>query len=110
MWLYLIDWLPDWLIDTVLLLLLRAVFSVHRTSNTPLAANPLAYDVTNVDTKLGFNGARSVYTVPTDGYYMMHMSAGIPAYEALRYTLRGAPTSPNSLMTISKYNGEVTRL
>ena len=37
----------------------------------------------------------------------MHLSAGIPAYTMLRYTLHGAASSPNILLNHSLYDGEI---
>ena len=83
------------------------MFSAIRVTSLVGANSPVPFEVLLIDTDEGFDSTKSIYTVKSAGLYFMHLSAGIPAYEMLRYTLRNASTSPNILLTHKAFNGEV---
>ena len=60
-----------------------------------------------IDTAKGFDSLKAVYTVKSAGFYLMHMSAGIPANQELRYILNNASSTPNILLTHADYNGNI---
>lgn len=83
------------------------VFSAanHRTVTGPLTFLP--YDVILVDTRSGFDANRSTYTVPETGFYLLAMSVGIPANQMSNYSLHGAVSVPNVLLTHTSFDGEL---
>ena len=65
------------------------------------------YELILADTVNGFDDTKTTYTVKSAGFYFMHMSAGVPAYEMLGYKLNNASSAPNILLTHTSFNGEI---
>ena len=72
----------------------------------PGANDRVPYDLILADTVKGFDDTRTTYTVKSAGFYFIHMSAGVPAYQMLDYTLNNASSTPNIILTHTSYDGE----
>ena len=84
-----------------------SVFSAVRNSVLPGATNPVPYDVILVDTNNGFDAAYTKYTVKSAGFYLIHMSVGVPRSEYINYGLQNTSSAPNILLTHRSYDGEL---
>ena len=71
------------------------------------ASNRVPYELILADTVDGFDDTRSTYTVQSAGFYFIHMSAGVPAYQMLDYKLNNASSAPNILLTHTSFDGEI---
>ena len=83
------------------------MFSAARVSTLPGANNQVSYQVILVDTVKGFDDTKTTYSVKSAGIYFIHMSAGVPAYQKLSYSLRNASSSPNILLNHTSFDGEI---
>ena len=75
-----------------------------------LSINPqtqLPFDAILIDTAEGFDATRTFYTVKSTGFYFMHVSAGVPAYQRLNFAIQNSSTSPNLILTHTIFDGEL---
>ena len=85
----------------------NTVFSAARISVMPGGKDRVPYEVILADTVDGFDETITSYTVKSAGFYFTHMSAGVPAYQMLDYTLNNASSTPNILLTHTSFDGEI---
>ena len=83
------------------------VFSAARELPLAGAYAHVPFDTVLVDTAGGFDDSKTFYKARLGGFYLMHMSAGVPAFVRLRYTLQGTSSAANILLTHRSYDGEV---
>ena len=83
------------------------MFSAARISVLPGENNRLPYDIILADIVDGFDDTVTTYTVKSADFYFIHMSAGLPAYQMLDYTLNDASSAPNILLTHTSFDGEI---
>ena len=72
-----------------------------------LPRQELDFDVVLVDTVNGFDTSKTFYTVNSSGFYFIHMSIGIPSFVKVNYALNNGSTTPNILLSHTKFDGEV---
>ena len=83
------------------------MFSTARDSVLPGPYERVPYELILADTVNGFDDTKTTYTTKSAGFYFIHMSAGVPAYQMLGYKLNNASSAPNILLTHTSFNGEV---
>ena len=87
--------------------ILILVFSAIRINPIIGSQSQLPFDVILIDSVPGFDNSKTFYTIKSSGFYLIHMSAGVPAYQRLQYTLQNASSTPNILLTHTEYDGEL---
>ena len=83
------------------------VFSAIRERTFIGSQIHVPFDVLLIDSAEGFDITKTFYTTKSSGFFFMHMSAGVPAYQRLQYTLQNASSTPNILLSHTMYNGEL---
>ena len=73
----------------------------------PDGRSPVPYEAILVDSVSGFDETKTVYKVKSSGFYFIHLSAGVPAYQRLNYLLRNGTSEPSILLMHASFDGEL---
>lgn len=69
-------------------------------------SSPVPFDVIHVDALQAVDQSKTTYTIQSQGFYFIHIGAGIPAYQQMSYTLRNGLSTPNVILTHTEPDGE----
>ena len=86
--------------------ILILVFSAIRINSIIGSQSQLPIDLITIESVSGFDNSKKIYAVKSSDFYLIHMSAGVPTYQRLLYTLQNASSTPNILLTHTEYDGE----